>query len=555
MIFTSIEFVIFFIIVLSIFWALRGRLFAQNTLILAASYFFYGYWDIRFLYLIVISTVVDYFCAQMIDNGNIDKKNQLKGASFLIGCTLLFVVLPTDMVLGNTAQAFSISTWLNEVIHNQLGLHVLAASIAILLLAKVLYPKLTKLAPAVRAKLFVTVSMVTNLSILGFFKYFNFFADSFSAMSSNLFGVTPASYTLDIILPVGISFYTFQTMSYTIDVYRKHISASTKLVDFAAFVSFFPQLVAGPIERGKHLLPQFQVARTVPSTAQIREGIWLIGWGFFKKMVIADNVAKITNSTFSAYDSANFAAATTDGGTLYVAVLAFAIQIYCDFSGYTDIARGTAKLFGFDLMLNFKLPYFAADPSSFWNRWHISLSSWLRDYLYIPLGGNRGGNVKTYRNLTLTMLLGGLWHGAAWNFIIWGAYHGLLLSVYRALGINTEREGYPKLKRILMTIFFFQLTCLGWLIFRAQNIETIGIVFSNIVFNPVFTAQTWSDLCTLFYYSWFLIFFQFIQLALKTLNPMAKFHWFIRFNIWIYIGMSIMVLAAKGEQEFIYFAF
>ena len=272
-------------------------------------------------------------------------------------------------------------------------------------------------------------------------------------------------------------------------------------------------------------------------------------------MVIADNVAKITNSTFAAYDSANFAAATTDGGTLYVAVLAFAIQIYCDFSGYTDIARGTAKLFGFDLMLNFKLPYFAADPSSFWNRWHISLSSWLRDYLYIPLGGNRGGNVKTYRNLTLTMLLGGLWHGAAWNFIIWGAYHGLLLSVYRALGINTEREGYPKLKRILMTIFFFQLTCLGWLIFRAQNIETIGIVFSNIVFNPVFTAQTWSDLCTLFYYSWFLILFQFIQLALKTLNPMAKFHWFIRFNIWIYIGMSIMVLAAKGEQEFIYFAF
>lgn len=555
MIFTSIEFVIFFLVVLCSFWALKGRLFAQNALILAASYFFYGYWDVRFLYLIVISTVVDYFCAQMIDKGNIESKNQLKGASFLIACTLLFVLLPTDIVIGNTTQAFSLSIWFDEVIHNQLGLSVLAASVAILLLAKVLYPKLKELKPTVRAKLFVTVSMVTNLSILGFFKYFNFFADSFSAMSTNLFGVTPASYTLDIILPVGISFYTFQTMSYTIDVYRKHIASSTKLVDFAAFVSFFPQLVAGPIERGKHLLPQFQIARTAPSSAQIREGLWLIGWGFFKKMVIADNVAKITNSTFAAYDSANFAAATTDGGTLYVAVLAFAIQIYCDFSGYTDIARGTAKLFGFDLMLNFKLPYFAADPSSFWNRWHISLSSWLRDYLYIPLGGNRGGNLKTYRNLSLTMLLGGLWHGAAWNFIIWGAYHGLLLSIYRALGINTERDGYPIVKRVLMTIFFFQLTCLGWLIFRAQNIETIGIVFSNIIFNPVVTAHTWSDLCTLFYYSWFLILFQFIQLALKTLNPMAKFHWFIRFNVWIYIGMSIMVLAAKGEQEFIYFAF
>lgn len=539
MIFTSIDFVIFFVVIFSLYWSLQKRLSAQNLLILAGSYFFYGYWDVRFLYLIVISTAIDYLCGQMIQSGEVAENSAKKAFSFLIGSTVLFLIVPNSLEDGSS----------------MLGWQVLAASIVVMLGIWYLCPTLKKIDEMKRKKLFVGISVISNLTILGFFKYFNFFTESFAAASESIFGVAPNSVILDIILPVGISFYTFQTMSYSIDIYRGQVKATRKFVDFAAYVSFFPQLVAGPIERAKHLLPQFHQSRNFPSRSQLQEGIWLIAWGFFKKLVIADNVAVIANTVFAPYDSGNFGDGSVEGLTLMVGVYAFAIQIYCDFSGYTDIARGISKLFGFDLMLNFNLPYFAADPSSFWRRWHISLSSWLRDYLYIPLGGNRSGSLGTYRNLSLTMLLGGLWHGAAWTFVIWGAFHGLMLSVYRALGIDTEAPGYPKWKRILMTLLFFQLTCVGWLIFRAQNTETIGLFLYYIFTNPVGSAITIEHIKSLLFFSWFLIVFQLVQVAMKDLNPMKSLHWFIQLNIWIFIVMSLLVLSAAGGQEFIYFAF
>lgn len=557
MLFTSFDFAIFLIIVLTAYWVLKRQLFAQNALIVISSYFFYGYWDIRFLFLIVLSTAVDYCMAQLIDEGEISKKDRIKITSSLLVSALVFLVIQYDAINFDSNILRLTIDWSNLLV-NALGWQIFAATLVVVAAANIIYSRFSGFFKHNKKKVFLFISIATNLAILGFFKYFNFFADSFVVMSESLFGYTPGAFTLDIILPVGISFYTFQTMSYTIDVYRGEIKASKKLTEFAAYVSFFPQLVAGPIERGKLLLPQFQQQRPTPEWSDVREGVWLIFWGLFKKLVIADNLAKIVNPTFEYYASGGSAGAIppTDSLSLVIVLYAFALQIYCDFSGYTDIARGTAKLFGFNLMINFRLPYFATDPSSFWRRWHISLSTWLRDYLYIPLGGNRGGSLLTYRNLMLTMILGGLWHGAAWTFVIWGFYQGALLSIYRALGIDAEMGGdYPQWKKILMIIFFFQLTCIGWLIFRAETPETIVSYLGGILFNPLTTPETWELLKTLLFYSWFLIVFQVLQYKANNLNPMQNWHWFIRLNIWVYIIMSLLVLAAAGGQEFIYFAF
>ena len=243
------------------------------------------------------------------------------------------------------------------------------------------------------------------------------------------------------------------------------------------------------------------------------------------------------------------------GLTLLVALYAFAFQIYGDFSGYTDIARGISKILGFDLIRNFNLPYFVTSPSDFWNRWHISLSSWLRDYLYIPLGGNRGGSWKTYRNLTVTMLLGGLWHGAAWNFVIWGAYHGVLLSVYRALGIRTEDGRYSRFTILLLGILMFHLTCIGWLLFRAQNVGTIVAFLEGIILHPVASATTWVDLMIVLKYGWFLVLFQIAQGITRTQDPLHRWHWFARLNVWLFVCMSLLAMSARSGQEFLYFAF
>lgn len=317
-------------------------------------------------------------------------------------------------------------------------------------------------------KKYLLLSIVANLGLLGFFKYFNFFSESAVQLAQSL-GFDIGLRTFEIVLPLAISFYTFQALSYTIDVYRGELHATKSFWDFFLAVLYFPHLIAGPIQRASSLLPQVINPRRISRT-QVFEGLHLIGWGFFKKVFIADNLAPIVDAAF--------ANPTPSGGITILGVYAFAFQIYCDFSGYTDIARGIAKIMGFDFVLNFRLPYFATNPSDFWRRWHISLSTWLRDYLYKPLGGNRGGELKTNRNLLITMVLGGLWHGAAWNFIIWGFYHGILLIVHRTVESTLQRLA----KRLAVTPWMwwlirvgvmFLLTCYGWLLFRATSLEQL----------------------------------------------------------------------------------
>lgn len=322
----------------------------------------------------------------------------------------------------------------------------------------------------------VLASIVANLGTLGLFKYYNFFASSFAELISRL-GWQPSSVTLEIILPVGISFYTFQTLSYSIDVYRKHIEPERSLLHFATFVAFFPQLVAGPIVRASEFLPQLHVDHRFEPT-RVNSGLSRMFLGFYKKLVVADGLAAFVDHSFASPEAVGSLG-------LLVAIVFYAFQIYCDFSGYSDIAIGTARILGIDFAENFKHPYFSRSFSDFWGRWHISLSSWLRDYLYIPLGGNRFGRARMYRNLMVTMLLGGLWHGANWTFVVWGALHGSFLVAQRVigrpLGAALERARVPStlLATSQVTLVFF-LTCVAWIFFRAQSIGLAGAMIGKV---------------------------------------------------------------------------
>ena len=328
-------------------------------------------------------------------------------------------------------------------------------------------------------KTLLTLSLTVNLGILMIFKYYDFFVDSFSVIAEQ-FGSNLDYLHLNIILPVGISFYTFQTLSYTIDIYRQKIKPVDSFIDFAVFVAFFPQLVAGPIERAKNLLPQIKKLVN-PTNNQINQGIVLIVTGLFTKVMIGDTTGRIVDQIFlnpSIYNSPE----------LIFALILFSIQIYADFSGYSSIARGVAKLLGIELMINFQQPYLSSNITEFWRRWHISLSSWLKDYLYISLGGNRKGKKRTYINLMLTMLLGGLWHGASWNFVIWGGLHGIYLALHKLiLGKRKAVQEYKfdNFKGLLIylskTIFTFILVLFAWLFFRASDFETILIFYTKMV--------------------------------------------------------------------------
>lgn len=400
-----------------------------------------------------------------------------------------------------------------------------------------------------KRKRLLALSIAINLGILGFFKYFNFFTDSLTNLTSMLgFEVDPVF--LEIILPVGISFYTFQTISYTIDIYRKRLKPTKSLLNFALFVAFFPQLVAGPIERAVHFLPQIENPRRIKAE-QISSGVYLIVWGYFKKVFVADNAAQVANAIFNNYQSYS-------GLDLVIGVLAFAIQIYCDFSGYTDIARGISRLMGFELIINFRLPYFAINPSDFWRRWHISLSTWLRDYLYIPLGGNRKGTARTYLNLFITMLLGGLWHGAAWNFIIWGAYHGIILIIYRALG---GRIGPKNVRSAVMAYailavqmaIMFSLTLLGWLIFRASSVEQITYFLRNASLQPSGASAIY--LSRLFSLTILMLIFEFYQQVKRDLLIVPKMPPLVQASIYAVVLLLVFLLGARKPIEFIYFQF
>jgi D-alanyl-lipoteichoic acid acyltransferase DltB (MBOAT superfamily) len=401
-----------------------------------------------------------------------------------------------------------------------------------------------------RRRLLVTCSVVGNLGILGFFKYANFFADGLRALAAAL-GLPLPPAIARVVLPVGISFYTFQTLSYAIDVYRRDVEPTRRFLDFALYVALFPQLVAGPIERAGRLLPQV-LARRALTWEGLSSGCWLLLWGLFKKMVVADSLAPLVDTVYAP-------GAAPLGWDVVLATWAFTFQIYCDFSGYTDVARGTARLFGFELMLNFNLPFFATDPADYWRRWHVSLSTWLRDYLYVPLGGNRFGTWKTYRNLALTMLLGGLWHGAAWTYVLWGAYHGALLVAHRALrpvwARVTPRSTLGRalwwLGRVALT---FELVALGWVIFRAESVAQAGTLLAAILERPgIGVAAAWIP--RLLVLALPLLAMQVWQARRGSLDVVLEAPGPVRSVIYAAVLLALVALGQELGEPFIYFQF
>jgi D-alanyl-lipoteichoic acid acyltransferase DltB (MBOAT superfamily) len=400
--------------------------------------------------------------------------------------------------------------------------------------------------PQHRLRKYLIVSIVTNLGLLGFFKYYNFFNVSLTNLLQ-AFGWHVEAATLNIILPIGISFYTFQALSYTIDVYRGHLHSTRHFADFLLAVLYFPHLVAGPIQRANNLIGQVVNPRVI-TAEKVAAGLHLMFWGFFKKVFVADSLAPIVNSIF--------ANPLPTGFETLMGVLAFAMQIYCDFSGYTDIARGVAKLMGFEFVLNFNLPYFATNPTDFWSRWHISLSSWLRDYLYIPLGGNRHGTWRTYRNLMVTMVVGGLWHGAAWTFVLWGFYHGSLLVLHRVISPLSKRvlpeRSVPA--RIVSIVIMFLFTCYGWLLFRASSLEQIRVM-TEALMHPLDHVDGNTAL-TVFLISSPVLVIQLVQYLSRRLD-FLDFPWMpATARAVCYSVFTYFVLFRGGEpQAFIYFQF
>ncbi len=636
MLFHSLTFAVFFAVVLSLYWPLRRFRRLQNLLLLGASYWFYGWWDVRFLVLIVTSTVLAYGCALAIERKRLSVAQRAAASAYLLGAATIFLGVDFHAISAGMAGYRPLVTvdWGRIFAAPRYGWIILALGGAIAL-CNAAYPFLRHLSPRAYRRFFLVLNVAANLTLLGFFKYFNFFVGTFKTLLASLPGVPSGSWTLEILLPVGISFFVFQTMSYAIDVYRGQMKAADSLLEAATYVSFFPPLAAGPIGRASQLLPQFQKCRTI-TRDDIRQGVWLITWGLYQKVVVADNLSLLVNAAFAPYSAAGAAPVVPeDGLRLLIALYAYAVQIYCDFAGYTDMARGTARLLGFDIMLNFNLPYFARNPSDFWRRWHISLSTWLRDYVYIPLGGNRHGTWQTCRNLMLTMVLGGLWHGAAWTFVLWGAFHGSLLVLYRALLALKDRWAYPRWQFLLnagvlgapmapetpaevgmsvhlvvatenrgtasvvqqagrhaeiscaqgpggprlgrtaesenepshrcrrqeawitvaQIVITFHLICLGWLLFRAQDLTTVRIFLQSILLHPHGSPQALEALGRLLFYSWFLLLFQLLQAWTGTLDPLRRWPWFVRLNVWVFVCMSLLSLAVETRQEFIYFAF
>jgi len=339
-----------------------------------------------------------------------------------------------------------------------------------------------------RRRLLLAISLLCNLGLLGYFKYANFFIDNVQ-QTADLLGWPMSTSTLDVILPVGISFYTFQTMGYTIDVYRGKMRATSHLIDYLAYVSFFPQLVAGPIERANNLLPQFLTPRTFQE-AQASDGLRLILWGFAKKMMIADQLARLVDPVYASLE-------THSGLVIVAATVCFAFQIYCDFSAYSDIAIGTARLFGIELMRNFDTPYFSQSVSAFWRCWHISLSTWFRDYVYLPLGGSKVGSGRTMANVMAVFLLSGLWHGASWTFIIWGGIMGaavIMESIWqRAIGHSADAARFQNMWPMAGRIYTFALINLGWIFFRAADLSAALLAVQSII-GDLFTLSAWEDL-------------------------------------------------------------
>ena len=472
MLFNSLPFAVFLPIVFTVYWALRNSLRSQNLMLLVASYIFYGWWDARFLSLIVASTVVDYLLGQ-------------------------YLAVATN---------------------------------------------------ALKRKLLLTASMIFNLGLLGVFKYYNFFMENFMEIANSV-GLHTNPILLKIALPVGISFYTFQTMSYTIDIYRKQLEPTKDFIAFAAFVGYFPQLVAGPIERASNLLPQMSKRRYFDYQKAV-DGMRQTLWGFFKKVVIADAVAPIVDQAFG--DPNGFSAIA-----LITGALLFSIQIYCDFSGYSDIAIGISKLFGIDLMQNFRTPYFSRDIAEFWRRWHISLSTWFRDYLYIPLGGSRGSTALKVRNTFAIFIVSGFWHGANWTFIIWGLINALLFLPLLLAKRNRSNLNDPEISDLHRILLTFSITTIAWIFFRADSLSHAIDYLQNIaIWN---SGKSLSIKPTLVVYIALLFFGDWIgrkhDFALNTLSEgiLSKSPWL---RLTLYLSLAYLILLyIGGQQNFIYFQF
>ncbi len=482
MLFNSIDFAIFLPIVFILYWFVTNKnLKLQNFLIVAASYLFYGWWDWRFLSLILFSTIVDFTVGQKLRK----EENQLK------------------------------------------------------------------------RKVLLWTSILVNLGFLGFFKYYNFFLDNFITAFS-FFGTEIKASSLNVILPVGISFYTFQTLSYSIDVFKKKLEPTKDFIAFSAFVCFFPQLVAGPIERATHLLPQFYIKRNFDYSKAV-DGTRQILWGLFKKIVIADNCAEFANQIFN--NSADM-----NGSALVLGAIFFTFQIYGDFSGYSDIAIGTSRLFGFDLMQNFNFPYFSRDIAEFWRRWHISLNTWFRDYLYIPLGGSRGSNFLKIRNTFIIFLVSGFWHGANWTFIIWGALNALyflpmLLTKSNRRNLDTIAQGRlaPSFRELIQVVFTFSLTVFAWIFFRAENVGHAFSYISEILSPSLFSIPKFAGMGRALTIIILIAIFVLVewkgregQFAIANLG----FKWKRPLRYAIYYAIIIAIFVFVGEeQQFIYFQF
>jgi alginate O-acetyltransferase complex protein AlgI len=478
MLFNSLNFAIFLPVVFMLYWfATSGKLKFQNILLLVSSYFFYACWDWRFLFLLIFSTLLDYYTGIKMS----DAKNQ---------------------------KSKKIWFWL---------------------------------------------SISINLGFLGIFKYYNFFAESFASALDNV-GLNVNPWTLKVILPVGISFYTFHGLSYVIDIYKDRIKAEKNFIDYSVFVSFFPLLVAGPIERATHLLPQIQKKRIFDYSKAV-DGLRQILWGLFKKVVIADQCAEYANQIFN--NSADYS-----GSTLVLGAIFFTFQIYGDFSGYSDIALGTARLFGIELLRNFAFPYFSRDIAEFWRRWHISLSTWFRDYLYIPLGGSKGGTWMKIRNTFIIFIVSGFWHGANWTFIVWGFLNALYIMP--SIIFNTNRTNLdivakgkhlPSFKDIFSIVITFGLTVFAWIFFRAENLNSAINYISGIFSNSLFSIPTLVPRKLMMLLLLFMV-IEWIGREYEYAIADIGVRWYrpLRWALYYAIILCIYVFQSSGQQ-FIYFQF
>ena len=546
-----------FLIVVGVLYALlqlRRDFRSQNFLLLVASYIFYGAWDIRFLFLVFASTAVDYIAGLGIKH----QKAPINSLVWMIAGLLVFgsiAILPElgwngtgdNQVIGSTARASQVSR------KGQSAFVAVAGSLAIILLMFYAGFKSKRIGTPLY---FLMLSVFSNLGMLAVFKYYDFFIESANYAMSGL-GVSSHLSTLNLILPVGISFYTFQTMSYAIDIYRGKLRPTSDFIEFAVFVSYFPQLVAGPIERATDLLPHFQRPRTIEAF-DIQTGFFLVSWGLYKKIFVADNLSPIVTNAFGQ--------PSPSGPLVWVGVFAFAMQIYCDFSAYSDIARGISRMLGIELSINFNSPYFVSNPQDFWKRWHISLSSWLRDYLYIPLGGSKGSDIVIYRNLMLTMLIGGLWHGARGNFILWGGYQGLLLCVHRFLfrsyGKRPSAETAATEFGILNQVWglarwfvFFQLVLYGWLLFRAESVQQVVRLTGSLGSNWGSVLEYFPLLFKILWFTWLTWLVDYRSFRLKNQLHIMSSPVAIRVAFYLWIFYSITIFGAHDEVDFIYFQF